>query len=75
MRISVKCPYCEFENRYSINVSFSGLLDRQMITCDLENGGCDIPFVVTARAQVEARAWKIDWDDEMYPHIDVGIKN
>jgi hypothetical protein len=47
--LKVKCPYCQFENE--LGVGWQVVLHLEdgkpvVMTCDIESGGCDRPFVL-----------------------------
>lgn len=65
----VNCPYCGKENRVRISIQNGGFVHPEMRTCDPIEGGCDIPFIVTARVNVDARGTRIDWSKDDYPHV------
>jgi hypothetical protein len=41
--VSVKCPHCGYDNRISVEVGELGRLN--VYYCNIDEGGCDEPFV------------------------------
>ena len=48
---NVRCPYCGKDQRAHTEKQ----LDRQLVTCDLDEGGCDREFVVHLGAILQVR--------------------
>lgn len=51
MRIKVTCPYCEHEQPVEAQLT---LWERRLVTCGLEEGGCDRDFVVTVKLCIKS---------------------
>ena len=60
MKVKIECPYCNFESSYKINENDYG---KQLIICDMEEGGCDRTFVIEARVRVEVETFKIEGEE------------
>lgn len=58
MTIIVKCPYCGVKNKTKIELD--GLFEKKIITCDLDDGGCDKDFVVKTKISINAECKKIE---------------
>lgn len=56
---SVRCPYCNTENTITVDPE-APTYPFQIAVCELENGGCDLPFVVKVRLTVEVTEKAID---------------
>lgn len=50
---TVRCPYCNTENRITVDPE-APTYPFQVVTCDIEVGGCDLPFVVDVKITVDA---------------------
>lgn len=62
MRIieDVRCPYCGFINEVTINQVW----DKQIVTCDVDEGGCDREFVIKAYVKADVETFKIEGEEE-----------
>jgi transposase-like protein len=58
MRTEVECPYCGKIN--SVLVEDGRYFQKQIVVCDLEEGGCDKDFVVETRISINATCKKIE---------------
>lgn len=58
MKTKVKCPYCGYENNVEINSE--NAIEKQVILCDCEDGGCDRYFVAFIRVHVETEGKGIE---------------
>ena len=47
MFIDIICPNCGFKNQ--INIKYTQLKIKEIITCDSEIGGCDKDFLVSIK--------------------------
>ena len=61
MRAEAKCPYCEKLN--SVLVEDGRYFQRQITTCDLEEGGCDKDFVVDTVVSISVECKKIEGEE------------
>lgn len=57
--IQITCPYCGFSERREITFS-SYVKSKQIITCNLEAGGCEKDFVVESQLTTIANIKKIE---------------
>lgn len=64
MKTKIKCPYCGKEN--SVLVEDGRYFQKQITTCDLEEGGCDKDFVVETHISINAECKKIEGEEEAY---------
>lgn len=57
------CPYCSCKNMVTIDDPdvFGG---EGIVTCELEDGGCDRDFVASYRIEVLVKIGSIHWDGE-----------
>ena len=63
-KVNVKCPYCEFaENRADIPDD-PFYTERQVITCDVDSGGCDSIFVAIVSLTPQTEIRKIEGEGE-----------
>ena len=53
--VEVYCPYCGFINTYYFIIE-SRYIPKQIVTCDLEQGGCDRDFVIEPHVQINLSA-------------------
>jgi hypothetical protein len=56
--VEVRCPYCGTVNM--VDIEFPGYSQPRVITCDIEQGGCDKYFVVQPHVNVEVKTYKIE---------------
>lgn len=56
---TVRCPYCNTENTITVDPEDHSY-PFQIVVCDLENRGCDLPFVVDVKITVNAAPRAID---------------
>lgn len=59
LSVNVRCPYCGLENNVILNID-SRFIPKQIVTCDIDIGGCDKDFVIDPRLKVTADAYKIE---------------
>ena len=59
LSLSVLCPYCGLENNVLLDID-SHYIPKQIVTCDIEKGGCDKDFVIDPRLKVTADVYKIE---------------
>lgn len=59
----VKCPYCGFENKVYVGEDF--YLPKKIITCDIDEGGCDKDFVIDVIKKIEIKTYKIEGQDDL----------
>lgn len=59
LSVNVKCPYCGLENIVFLDVD-SRFIPKQIVTCDVEIGGCDKDFVIDPRLKVTTDVYKIE---------------
>lgn len=57
-RFSVICPYCSKENKIELDTSLFS--DDTVITCDMDEGGCDKKFVVNFYLSPISKCFKIE---------------
>jgi hypothetical protein len=55
---TVKCPYCEHEDRLSICVEDIST-KKEVYTCDVDDGGCDRDFVIYASPNLHIQIGEI----------------
>lgn len=58
----ISCPYCGFSERRKITFSSYGK-SKEIITCNLEAGGCEKDFVVESQLTTIANIKKIEGED------------
>jgi hypothetical protein len=51
--VYVKCPYCGLENRALTGI-YGG---KELVVCDIEDGGCDRPFVVETTVVINIKTY------------------
>ena len=56
-RVKVNCPYCGNENVSNISNEYGG---KQIVICNLENGGCDRAFVADIHVSITATVLRIE---------------
>lgn len=59
------CPYCGYENKYYYEPE-SQRTRLMVYTCDNEEGGCDLPFVVSVELKPEVSTLKIVGMQDVY---------
>lgn len=57
--INVNCPYCGLINNVILNID-SRYIPKQIVTCDIETGGCDSDFVIDPHFEITAGVYKIE---------------
>ena len=57
-KIEVTCPYCGYKN--TITRAIHAHNKRDIILCDIEEGGCDKYFVYRPMVKIHADVWKIE---------------
>ena len=59
--VEVYCPYCGCINKYYFVVD-SHYIPKQIVYCDVEQGGCDRDFVIDPHLQINlyADVYKIE---------------
>ena len=55
MRTEVYCPYCGHINTYFYEIQ-SRYIPKQIVTCDIDQGGCDMDFVIAPKVQINLSA-------------------
>lgn len=45
--INIKCPHCQFKD--SREVLFTSYSDKEIVTCNIDAGGCDKDFIIMFR--------------------------
>lgn len=63
--ITVKYPYCQHDNKVNVQGVIVGPDNPILISCDLDDGGCDKPFLVTVKLLYVASTFSIDLKDEV----------
>ena len=58
MRYQIECPYCQSKQGFTPE-SMDVVSGRSIVLCDVDIGGCDLPFVVLWRVTLEASAHAI----------------
>lgn len=61
--LKVECPYCGHVNEIkTMYQDIKGIQDGKpvVLTCDLEEGGCDVPFVFQVNWEPVIKTAKID---------------
>ncbi|NLZ53985.1 MAG: hypothetical protein GX892_12735 [Thermoanaerobacteraceae bacterium] len=53
--VEVYCPYCGLINTYYYVIE-SRYIPKQIVTCDIEQGGCDRDFVIEPKVQIDLSA-------------------
>lgn len=56
-KVTVHCPYCGHGNVISASNEYR---EKQVVTCDLDGGGCDRDFVEDICVSITAKALKIE---------------
>lgn len=56
----VECPYCSHLNHYLIENKSNMYPDKYIFTCDVEDGGCDTPFVIELALKPIIHTYKIE---------------
>lgn len=59
--VTVCCPYCGCEAKVKVTEDF---FQKTVVTCDIMDGGCDRDFVVDIRVSIDAKALKIEGEEE-----------
>ena len=59
LSLRVLCPYCGLENNVLLDID-GHYIPKQIVTCDIEKGGCDKDFVIDPRLKVTAGVYKIE---------------
>lgn len=57
----VKCPYCEHRNMVDVRDDYA---QKQVVTCALDEGGCDRDFVADIRVSIIVDSLRIEGQDE-----------
>lgn len=65
VRIFATCPYCGHENHQWLTITSTGTL-MEVFTCDFEEGGCGLPFVVSIELKPTVTIRGIDGMMEEY---------
>lgn len=55
--ITVKCPYCGARMNVAVTNDYR---QKKVVTCDMENGGCDKDFVVSVTVSISTKSLKIE---------------
>ena len=59
----IDCPYCGVGTVYH-NITLEHLGEQEkVLTCDIDNGGCDRAFVIKLRPSIYIEIGKIEYDD------------
>lgn len=56
---TARCPYCGHDNKFRMEMDKQGSR-MAVFTCELEEGGCDQPFVVALELKPKVLVMKID---------------
>lgn len=56
-RVMVRCPYCGHEITVDVSNDYT---QKQVVTCDVMEGGCELDFVADVRVSITAKAFKIE---------------
>ncbi len=56
MIVKVKCPYCGFVNK----VSVENYWHPRVVTCDIDEGGCERDFVLKVKKEISTETFKIE---------------
>jgi hypothetical protein len=59
--VGTTCPYCGFRNGNTLRIDTGRL---QLLTCDVERGGCDRTYAVRVSVVVMGRELKIEGEQE-----------
>lgn len=59
--VKVTCPYCGQEVTVQVTEDFH---QKTVVTCDVEDGGCDRDFVVDVWVSIDAKALKIEGEEQ-----------
>jgi len=60
--LELTCPYCGTISRYHDVILSS--FNKLVLFCDPEMGGCDRPFVVTAKVMVKTSVQRIEGESD-----------
>ncbi|HMO85719.1 MAG TPA: hypothetical protein PKC18_12465 [Lacipirellulaceae bacterium] len=55
--VQIEYPYCGHKNTAIVEFYDDTLTSRQIVFCDIEEGGCDRPFVVMAHLAVNTTVY------------------
>ena len=58
MRIEVKCPYCGTLNK--VSVASEHYWHPRVVTCDIDEGGCERDFVLKVKKEISTETFKIE---------------
>lgn len=56
-RVMVRCPYCGRENAVDVSNDYA---QKQVVTCDVMEGGCELDFVADICVSIKVTALKIE---------------
>lgn len=56
MIVKVKCPYCGFVNKISVENHWR----PGVVTCDVDKGGCERDFVLKVKHEISTETFKIE---------------
>jgi len=59
LSVNVNCPYCGVINNVILNID-SPFIPKRIVTCDIEEGGCDNDFVIDPHFEITAGVYKIE---------------
>lgn len=57
---TARCPYCGHDNKFSMEMDKPWGSHMAVYTCDVEEGGCDQPFVVGLELKPQVMSMAID---------------
>jgi hypothetical protein len=60
--VEVKCPYCGISNKLLVDIDSVYIYPR-VVTCDMEEGGCDKDFVIKPHLSISTKIFKIQEDE------------
>jgi hypothetical protein len=58
----VICPYCKHVNRFKIGTE--AYQPPEVVTCDVDEGGCDKDFVIKVYVDVDIKTLKIEAEED-----------
>ena len=59
LSVNVNCPYCGIINNVILNID-GRYIPKQLVTCEIEMGGCDKDFVIEPKFEITANVYKIE---------------
>lgn len=56
--VKTKCPYCGHENITKLETDYA-FPDKEIVTCDVEFGGCDRDYVIDPKINITVDVYGI----------------